>query len=77
MVKVNGKECRAGSIKVKPVDTTGAGDAFYGTVLALIDAKSANYEDILRRGNIAGALTTLKRGAIDAIPTSEELEKYL
>ncbi|MBQ8882132.1 MAG: carbohydrate kinase [Clostridia bacterium] len=77
LVKVNGKECRAGSIKVKPVDTTGAGDAFYGTVLALIDAKSANYEDILRRGNIAGALTTLKRGAIDAIPTSEELEKYL
>ena len=76
-VKVDGKNYFAGSIKVKPVDTTGAGDAFYGKALSMLDYGESDYEKILKESNIAGALTTLGRGAIDPIPTSEEVKKYL
>ena len=76
-VKVDKKQFRAGSIKVKPVDTTGAGDAFYGKVLAMLDSGITDYQLILTQANIVGALTTQSRGAIDAIPTTEEIKKYL
>lgn len=53
--------------KVKPVDTTGAGDAFYGTALANLDGKRFTKESIenaLISGNKAGARATLVKGAI-------------
>ena len=53
--------------KVKPVDTTGAGDAFYGTALANLDGKNftkENIENALISGNKAGARATLVKGAI-------------
>jgi len=59
----------ADTIKVKPIDTTGAGDAFYGSFLALID-NDIDYSDtkemtgILKKANEQGALTTLFKGAI-------------
>ena len=71
------------SITVKPVDTTGAGDAFYAGVLSQIAGlkksawtKSALYA-AFRFGNICGALNTLGKGAIDCLPTQEQIRKYL
>lgn len=55
------------SKKVVPVDTTGAGDAFFGTVLAYLDGKEFTKENIeiaLKKGNEAGAGTVLFKGAI-------------
>jgi sugar/nucleoside kinase (ribokinase family) len=53
--------------KVKPIDTTGAGDAFFGTFLADIENKEWNKENIenaLIKANKAGADTTQFLGAI-------------
>lgn len=55
------------STPVTPVDTTGAGDAFFGTVLAKLDGvpfTKENIENALSEGNAAGAATTLFKGAI-------------
>lgn len=72
----NGKETVVPSIAVKSVDTCGAGDAFYGACLKGLDEGKDLYETV-RFANIVGALTTLKTGAIDALPTIEEVQKYL
>lgn len=55
------------SKKVVPVDTTGAGDAFFGTALAYLDGKEFTKENIefaLKKGNEAGAGTVLFKGAV-------------
>ena len=78
-----GKEQTVSSISVKPVDTTGAGDAFYAGVLSmLLGLSKAEWTDetlhtALKFGNVCGALNTLQRGAIDGLPTLEEVQKYL
>ena len=72
------------SINVTPVDTTGAGDAFYGTVLSFIDQEGYetffSNEKIIRKylrlANIQGALATLKKGALSGVVDLEELLKY-
>ena len=71
------------SIKVKPVDTTGAGDAFYAGILSQIDGltkdnwtkEKLDYAFLF--GNICGALNTLGKGAIDNLPTKEEVLKRM
>ncbi len=53
--------------KVKPIDTTGAGDAFFGTFLANVEEKEWNKENIesaLVKANKAGRDTTQFLGAI-------------
>lgn len=72
------------SITVTPVDTTGAGDAFIGCLLLQI-AELNNPFDILEnnqlllkmveKANKAGALTTTNYGAIDSLPTKEQLKE--
>ena len=70
------------SIKVKPIDTTGAGDAFFAAILMNLDGINKNewnkelLDKIFKFANIAGALTTLKVGAIDSLPSKEEINKY-
>lgn len=81
--RYQGKSGQVDSIPVKPVDTTGAGDAFYAGVLSQIDGtgKEDWTENTLNRafrfGNICGALNTLGRGAIDCLPTLEKVKSYL
>ena len=71
------------SIKVKPVDTTGAGDAFYAGILSQIDGltkedwKKDKLDYAFLFGNICGALNTLGKGAIDNLPTKEEVLKRM
>ena len=64
------------AFKVKPIDTTGAGDAFNGA-LAVALSRGESLEAAVRYANAAGALSTLKVGAQEALPTSEEVEKFL
>jgi len=52
---------------VVPVDATGAGDAFAGTLAAWL-AFGAPLEEAVGRANAAGALTTLAVGAQEAMP---------
>lgn len=66
------------SISVKPVDTTGAGDAFFAGVLVGLDALKEPYEGdaldgIFAFANACGALNTLGRGAIDCLPELDEV----
>lgn len=63
----NGESGKAAVKKVKPVDTTGAGDAFFGAFLANIDGKKLDKKTIetaLAAGNVAGAAATQFMGAI-------------
>ena len=53
--------------KVKPIDTTGAGDAFFGAFLANVEGKELNKENIelaMQKANKAGADATQFLGAI-------------
>lgn len=53
---------------VKCVDTTGAGDAFFGAFLANIEGKELTEENVvyaMQQGNIKGAKTTEFYGAIE------------
>lgn len=71
------------SILVQAIDTTGAGDAFMAGLLRglLIGSAGLESEDGLRRlcrfANLAGALTTLQRGAIPALPSLEAVQRRL
>lgn len=71
------------SIKVNPKDTTGAGDAFIGCLLQQISQHS-KFENVLAdeklltdmvaRANKAGAITTENFGAIESLPTLQQLD---
>ena len=79
IVKVAGR-------KVKAVDATGAGDAFWGAFLASLRIqgveKAADLNtDILRKamdyGNVSGCICVQSKGAIVSIPTRAQIEEYL
>ncbi len=71
------------SIKVKPIDTTGAGDAFIGCLLQQISGLD-NFDNIFNndklllkmvvKANMAGAITTTNYGAIVALPNKSQLQ---
>ncbi len=60
------------SISIKPVDTTGAGDAFNGA-LAHFLAQGETIERAIELANIVGALSTTKPGAQASMPTLDEV----
>jgi fructokinase len=68
---------------VPAVDTTGAGDGFMAGLIAgvLADPAAVTDADKLDRicgfANAVGALTTLERGAIPALPTRAAVERFL
>ena len=80
--RYKGKSNRVPTITVKPVDTTGAGDAFFAGALSVIDKNVENYltDEVLNHslqfGNIAGALNTTGRGAIDNLPDLTTIRNY-
>ena len=69
---VSGPALRVPSIKVDPVDTTGAGDTFAGYFAAGLD-QGLSVEDALRRANAAAALKVTRPGTADAIPSLAEV----
>ena len=67
MYYFNGESNIIPTERVKPIDTTGAGDAFFGTFLANVENKEwtkENIETVLVKANKAGADTTQFLGAI-------------
>ncbi|MEL7292458.1 MAG: aminoimidazole riboside kinase [Pseudomonadota bacterium] len=67
---------------IQPVDTTGAGDAFVGGLLAKLSqsntwADMAVIASAVQWANACGALATTQKGAMTALPTGEDLQAYL
>ena len=76
------KYLKVSSFPLKPIDTTGAGDAFYSYFLYRFDKgfdikDDKQIIDVLKRANVTGALATQKKGAIDVAPSLEEIETFL
>lgn len=70
------------SIPVKPLDTTGAGDAFIGCLLQQLAAlehpqralkNTAALVEMIALANKAGAFTTTNYGAIESLPNRNQL----
>lgn len=67
----------------KVVDATGAGDAFLAATLTHLSESAgwlsdeASVREAVRRGTAAGALTCTDYGAMRALPTREELERFM
>lgn len=78
---------QAVGFSVQVQDTTGAGDAFIGAVLHLLlknDVRPSQLEayckkhcaELLSFANACGALTTTGKGAIQSLPTYEQIEAF-
>ena len=63
---------RVPGFPVEAIDTVGAGDAFSGALAASL-AEGAPLEDALLVACATGAFTCTRRGAVDAMPTREEV----
>lgn len=61
---------------VTPVDTTGAGDCFFGYLLAAM-AEERPMEQALREASAAAAIQVTRPGAAAAIPGRGELDDFL
>lgn len=88
----NGSRCywknrvlEAQGLDVECVDACGAGDAFWGVFLSVLlkngmktreDLSEELIVEAMRLGNIAGGLCVQKKGAVESLPTREELLRY-
>lgn len=71
--------------QVKVIDTTGAGDAFLGCLLykiletgsSLNDLTNQQIVSMLTFANAGGALVTTRKGALGAMPTTEEINQMI
>ena len=72
----DGRVFSVASLPVKPVDTTGAGDAFVGIFAAGIDA-GLPFAESVRRACCGAALACLKTGAQESLPSSREIDARL
>lgn len=61
------------ALKIKPVDTVGAGDTFCGYLAAGL-AGGLSLEDALKRAAAAGSLACLTPGAQPAIPLAKDVD---
>lgn len=70
---------------VDTVDSVGCGDAFIAGLLSRLvvgddwreNISNGNLTEALNYANAVGALTSLKRGAIPALPTNDEVEEFI
>lgn len=70
---------------VQPVDTTGAGDCFFAGFLFKLQESGQSLDrldpqvmdGLLRFANASGALITLGKGAIPAIPAMEDIYQFM
>ena len=69
--------------KLDTIETTGAGDTFFGSVLHHILVKGwrpytkEELDEMLRFANAAAAIVTTRRGALRVMPTAEEIAEVL
>jgi fructokinase len=76
---IDGEDTFVPSFAVDAIEPTGAGDSFNAAIISCLIARQWTE---LRRNDIkfaaaAGALTTTRRGAIEALPTRAEIEAFL
>ena len=64
------------SYKVTPIDTTGAGDVFSGSLAAFL-AEGMNIETAARMANASASISVTRLGAQDAAPKRVEIEKFI
>lgn len=64
---------------VEAIEPTGAGDAFTAALLSRLIANgwNATSDDDIRFAMAAGAITTTKPGAIDALPTAGDVAEFI
>lgn len=81
-----GKVLYKPGLEGKAVDTTGAGDAFWGAFLSNLVLNNIRRLNQLTEslvlssmeyGNVAGTLCVKKKGAISSLPTRKQIEEYL
>lgn len=75
LYKYNNQVRRMPSLKVKAIDSTGAGDIFHGAFTYAI-ANKYDIEKAVMIGNIAGALSVTKIGSFASMPSKEDIRKY-
>ena len=69
--------------KMNTIETTGAGDTFFGSVLHHILQKGfrpytkEELDEMLRFANAAAAIVTTRRGALRVMPSAEEIAEVL
>ncbi|WP_283153831.1 aminoimidazole riboside kinase [Guptibacillus hwajinpoensis] len=76
---------RVPAMKVKAVDTTGAGDAFVSGILHGFNEYEGSLSDLSREelkrmtqfASVSGALAAATKGAMTALPTKTEVEEIL
>lgn len=71
-----GEILRTSTVPVKPVDTTGAGDAFNGGLAAGLVKFSGDLPRAIRYGTVVAGLSTEKMGTAPAMPSATEVLKY-
>jgi sugar/nucleoside kinase (ribokinase family) len=76
MAAKNGEITSAPGFKVKPVDTTGAGDSFAAGFVSTY-LRGGGIAECLRLGNACGALSTLEAGGTGGQLTRPALKKFL
>lgn len=75
-VSSEGKSEIIPAYKVDAVDTTGAGDAFNGGLLAAL-SEGKNIWDAVTFANALAALSVQRLGTTPAMPTREEIDQFL
>jgi ribokinase len=64
------------SLRIKPLDTSGAGDAF-NAALAVAIAQGKTMRESLIYANAVGALCTLKEGCVESLPNLVDVENFI
>jgi ribokinase len=76
LVRAAGAVTLVPAVPVTPVDTTGAGDAFCAALVVALLAGASPLEAAREAVRVAAA-ATLRTGAMDAMPTPDELDALL
>ena len=74
--RTNGEITRQVAFSIQPVDTTGAGDTFVGSLVAAL-SQNLPMVEALRQANAAGALACLQPGAQTSIPAATDVQAFL
>ena len=64
------------ALRITPVDTTGAGDAFVGVLAASLDC-GRGFEESLHRASVGAGLACLAEGAQSALPDGATIDERL
>ena len=70
------RETHVPGIKVKAVETTGAGDAFNGGFATAL-GEGADIETALKFANCTAAISVTRLGAAESMPTRDEIDAFM